>query len=208
MNPDFDFRLSGLSYKGVPLTMKEKYEILYKVKELDGYTFEVLQTYLEMGMNKEYGDGSKLLIADNLEILLTFIDYMKNTEVEFLLVAKETTFDLIELTHTVPLNMLREYTDINVLTPPKYIVDLLNPDLFISAKITFDDNVDIFTYNELMSIYERSGLTFIEVLSKIAIEGTYGCYYRVTQHPITSYRLMLDDVDYPFNQDMNNLTRD
>lgn len=207
MNPDFDYRLNGLSYKGTPLTMREKYEILYKVRELDGYTFDVLSTYLELGMDKEYKEG-KPLVADNLDLQLTFIDYMKNTEVEFLLVAKETTFDLIEITTTVPLNTLREYTDISMLTPPKYIVDLLNPNLFISAKIMFDDNVDIFTYNELTSIHERSGLTFIEVLNKIAIEGTYGCYYRVTQHPITSYRLMLDDVDYPFDQDMTNLTRD
>ena len=207
MNPDFDYRLNGLSYKGTPLTMREKYEILYKVRELDGYTFDVLSTYLELGMDKEYKEG-KPLVADNLDLQLTFIDYMKNTEVEFLLVAKETTFDLIEITTTVPLNTLREYTDISMLTPPKYIVDLLNPNLFISAKIMFDDNVDIFTYNELISIHKRSGLTFIEVLNKIAIEGTYGCYYKVTQHPITSYRLMLDDVDYPFDQDMTNLTRD
>ena len=207
MNPDFDYRLNGLSYKGTPLTMREKYEILYKVRELDGYTFDVLSTYLELGMDKEYKEG-KPLVADNLDLQLTFIDYMKNTEVEFLLVAKETTFDLIEITTTVPLNTLREYTDISMLTPPKYIVDLLNLNLFISAKIMFDDNVDIFTYNELISIHKRSGLTFIEVLNKIAIEGTYGCYYKVTQHPITSYRLMLDDVDYPFDQDMTNLTRD
>lgn len=207
MNPDYDYRLTGLSYGGYPLNMQEKYKILYNVRYLDGYTFEVLDTYLELGMKKLFENG-KLPLSSNLGVWIKIQDNSIGGRVaEFLLMNNCTTFDLMEIDSDDLIGDARCYLDIDVSNPPNYIQALLRPEQLISCQVVSDDNVDMFYKSEVIELIERSGLTYIEVLNKIAIEGNYGVYYSVTQHPIASYRFMTDDPTYPFEQDLYNLTR-